>query len=1193
MSKEFGVDVAGALEIARAAAGFEWTWTAQDAGRFAWQVGWSVPQGSDPRGSESGEVYLTYRTGLRVSDPEATFAVNAEGALDLVWVQATDERPQRHGPVPPEIFEEFVDRFRSIYGEPADRYDGTLFVPSVTWVLPYLVLQLSRDDSVDLRLINPVRHRQAVARGSDDDRWADLSERARAGMEFADRIQIVLAADFGRGFGPRRVPGSGPEAQPRPQKRREFGQPGTGSWSRREILQLCRDLGWAAETDAYGVHADGPPHLVLLAGLTAEYQQRYDYGEHDSVHLVQYLPAEAADGAYRVALRECVRLLGTPHLVGGPDAFAKWRYTDTTVELTREQGGSADITLTVRPTHAAEWEEGRNQEYGEYGEDWAGHLWELQPDTDLTAALGGSMHYSEPNAQDWDELGWNLERIFTSLAADLPVLAPYGTEVAWAIKQVGAPDGLARGWFSPTGGMLELMRGGQWEQRMYPAGAEAGRKIAGMTIAALRDSPAKSPGDLEVKAEATQPPQRLNDVRFGIGQDEIDWEDDDSDDDEPDDGWDAEDVQPVARPARSGASQRTHGEWEWSPDDDRDLLRRLTTIAENAIRGGTTAVPDEDRWVVAPQWRSGAEAFRGRAGAPPPPVDPRATEALIGILDFCRSRLTAMLTETRENGLVAIADAAAAYLDAPTRTPSPLGAAAIWVLVAEDYWECCRASFPHTDHVARDILPRFVDSWLACYGLAFAAETVVLARGLNVESSFPHGSLTALGRTACGPAQYDPIIPHIRAHLAMAPEPAYRQAAAHLAGVRARLDTVWARLATSYLMPERQDWVDADLALEGLERYSHSVSMLATSVTRPDQYARFRAAVGDSSLVEIAQLYSMLVNLGPECLDAVSEWLSEAASGLYDMRGAAEILAWIPTDSAYEVLLDMRDNEEAAGALTAATARYPHRALRLLEDASTESDETPSGFDPFGLRTYASAVRARIGLPTRSGASAIPFATLGLMALCVLAYVVTAWQARSLSPTPQHSRVYADLMLTRRSVVDGQVWRVLTGGFITGSPRYLLITIVFGSVVGYFGEALLGRARFAAIFGVSLLGGTAAIMWTIKNHAAFGPTVGVTGALAAMLTVVAVMHRFRWMPVIASVAAALAVGLQLWLNPSAWWGPAGAIGTAVVATLGFISLPRWLRAKTDDASRTIGWLAMGAVTLYTLVSIGGVMAILS
>ncbi|GAB2539887.1 hypothetical protein GCM10027167_50870 [Nocardia heshunensis] len=1191
------MDVVGALEIARAAAEFEWSWTAQDVGRFAWQVGWSTPQGAQTRGSESGDVFLTYRTGLRVSTPEVTFVVGADGALELAWLQVTDERPQRYGPVPQDVFEEFVNRFRSVFGEPTERSVDPLVVPSVIWALPHVLIQLVRGDSVDLRLVNPVHRREpAAADRAETDQWADLSERARAGTEFADRIAIVLAADFGRGFGPRRVPGSGPEAQPRPQQRQEFGRGGTGSWSRAEILQLCRDLGWAAEEQSYGIHADGPPHLTVLAGATAEYQKRYDYGEYSSVLLVQYLPDEAADDAYRAALRECVRLLGTPHLVGGPDAFAKWRYTDTTIELTRDRGDSADITLTVLPTHAAEWEEGRNQEYGEYGEDWVGHLWELQPDTGLTAALGGSMHYPEPDAEDWDELGWNLEQIFTSLAMDLPVLDPYGTEVAWAIKQVGAADGLARGWFSPTGCMLELMRGGRWEQRMYPAGADSGRKIAELTIAALRDSAAKSPGDLEVKAEATQPPQLVSHVRFGIGEDEIDWGEEDPDYYGSDDDDDADDdIRIPARPTRSGASARAHGAWERTLDDDRDFLRRLATIAQDAIRTGTTAVPDEDRWVIPPQWRSGAEGFRGRAGSPPPPVDPRATEALIGILDSCRSRLTEMLAETRGKGLVAIADAAAAYLAAPARTASPLGAAAIWVLVAEDYWECCGASFPHMDHVERDILPRFVDSWLTSFGLAFAAETVVLARGLNVESGLPHGTLTALRRTDCGPAQSDDISRRIRAHLAFAPEPMYRQAAAHLAGVRTRLDTVWARLATSYLMPERQDWVDADLALEGLSRYNHSVSMLATCLTRPDQYKRFHAAVGEPMLVEIDQLYSMLVQLGPECLDVLSEWFSEAASGVNEMRSAAEVLAWVPTDGAYEVLLDLRENEDVVGALTAATARYPHRALRLLEDMSDspESDDSPRRFDPFGLRTYAAAVRARMGLPARSGASALPYVSFALMGLCVLAYVVTAWQAHSFSPTPQHSRVYADLMLSRRSVVNGEVWRILTGGFMAGSPGYLLFTTLFGCAVGYFGEALFGRARYAAIFLASLLGGTAAIMWTIRNYAAFGPGIGVVGGMTAVLTVLAVMHRFRWMPVIGSVLAVLAIGLQLWLNPSAWWGPAGAIGTAVIATIGFISLPRWLRAKTDDASRTIGWLAMGAITLYTLISIGGVMAILA
>lgn len=230
VEETFGVDVAGAVEIAAAAAQFAWTWTARDIHDFAAVAGWTTPM----PGSVDG--FRMCRTRLRVAAAEAVFALDEQGRLEQAWAAVTDERKRRHGPVPAAVFERFVAEFRARYGEPAVRSDGPLFVPHVSWLLPDLVLELSAGTGVLVRLMNPARyHGREEGRNGRRAAWAGSSERARSGVAFAECVPIVLASDLGRDFGPRI---SGPEPQPRPARQPRFGRRTADTWSR-DTVEAC------------------------------------------------------------------------------------------------------------------------------------------------------------------------------------------------------------------------------------------------------------------------------------------------------------------------------------------------------------------------------------------------------------------------------------------------------------------------------------------------------------------------------------------------------------------------------------------------------------------------------------------------------------------------------------------------------------------------------------------------------------------------------------------------------------------------------------------------------------------------------------------------------------------------------------------------------------------------------------------
>ncbi|MDQ3867197.1 MAG: rhomboid family intramembrane serine protease [Actinomycetota bacterium] len=84
-------------------------------------------------------------------------------------------------------------------------------------------------------------------------------------------------------------------------------------------------------------------------------------------------------------------------------------------------------------------------------------------------------------------------------------------------------------------------------------------------------------------------------------------------------------------------------------------------------------------------------------------------------------------------------------------------------------------------------------------------------------------------------------------------------------------------------------------------------------------------------------------------------------------------------------------------------------------------------------------------------------------------------------------------------VADGEWWRLLTAGFLHVGPIHLLFNMLmlwwFGSAL----EGMLGRARFLAIYLVSILAGSAGALLLSPDTATVGASAGVFGILGAGL----------------------------------------------------------------------------------------------
>ncbi|MEU6191513.1 hypothetical protein [Nocardia sp. NPDC047038] len=118
---------------------------------------------------------------------------------------------------------------------------------------------------------------------------------------------------------------------------------------------------------------------------------------------------------------------------------------------------------------------------------------------------------------------------------------------------------------------------------------------------------------------------------------------------------------------------------------------------------------------------------------------------------------------------------------------------------------------------------------MAEYGLEFAAEAAVWMSGVLMSSSVVSGSqggtwnpihLTAPEPNEPGPLRAYNVLRRVRAHLATASEEHYRTAVQRLGtlrgdaggrGASGHIGDLWVRVATSYLLPTEQVWIDANL----------------------------------------------------------------------------------------------------------------------------------------------------------------------------------------------------------------------------------------------------------------------------------------------------------------------------------------------------------------------------------------------
>ena len=193
-------------------------------------------------------------------------------------------------------------------------------------------------------------------------------------------------------------------------------------------------------------------------------------------------------------------------------------------------------------------------------------------------------------------------------------------------------------------------------------------------------------------------------------------------------------------------------------------------------------------------------------------------------------------------------------------------------------------------------------------------------------------------------------------------------------------------------------------------------------------------------------------------------------------------------------------------------------------------------------RTQVRTVRNLQGVPE------LTYALIALNGLAFLAELATGTGLRG------GGTVFREGALFGPAVANGEVWRIVTAGFLHAGFLHILFNMYFLWFLGQLLEPAIGKLRFALLYGVSLLGGSFGAL--LLQPAAF--TVGASGAVFGLLG--------------AAILAARSRGIDPWQS---------GLGMTLLLNLGIT----FLFARFISVGGHLGGLIFGALAAYLLFEV--------
>jgi membrane associated rhomboid family serine protease len=179
------------------------------------------------------------------------------------------------------------------------------------------------------------------------------------------------------------------------------------------------------------------------------------------------------------------------------------------------------------------------------------------------------------------------------------------------------------------------------------------------------------------------------------------------------------------------------------------------------------------------------------------------------------------------------------------------------------------------------------------------------------------------------------------------------------------------------------------------------------------------------------------------------------------------------------------------------------------------------------------------------------------------------------------SAAYRDFALFGPAVADGDVWRLVTSGFLHYGVFHLLTNMYALYWLGQMIEPALGNVRFAALYVASLLAGSFGALLLSPEKL----TAGASGAVFGLLGAAIVMARSRGISLTASgLLPILLINLVISVAvPGISIG--GHIGGLIGGGLVALALDQTARRRLPQA------VGLGAAVAVAAVAVAGALAV--
>jgi membrane associated rhomboid family serine protease len=235
---------------------------------------------------------------------------------------------------------------------------------------------------------------------------------------------------------------------------------------------------------------------------------------------------------------------------------------------------------------------------------------------------------------------------------------------------------------------------------------------------------------------------------------------------------------------------------------------------------------------------------------------------------------------------------------------------------------------------------------------------------------------------------------------------------------------------------------------------------------------------------------------------------------------------------------------------------------------------------PVGMRCPDCA-RDRTPVRTLRSMHANPTVTYVLIALNVLVYF-GASQGSAIGGGG--GSAYTDFALNGPDVAGGEVWRLVTSGFLHYGIFHLLTNMYALYWLGQMIEPAVGNVRFAALYFASLLAGSFGAL-LVSPHAL---TAGASGAIFGLLGAAIVMARSRGINLMASgLLPILFINLAITFFPGVNISIGGHIGGFIGGGLVALAMDQASRRRLPQAVALVASVAVGAIAVAGALAVAG------